>query len=347
LRFFNGCVFVTPKAIIFVKPQTRNDSMKIIVMGTGPFAVPSFQWLMQSEHAVTMLVTRPIEDAGRRRKSLANPMRSYAESHPSITIFDPPDINAAAVIERLAAEAADLLVVCDYGQILSPEALSAARMGGINLHGSLLPAYRGAAPINRAIYNGDRESGVTVIHMTPRLDGGPLLVQKRIAIGDDETAAQLEPRMAELGVSAIREALQMLSTWDGHSTLGQLQQTDKVSRAPRLTKQDGNIDWLRPARQLFNQIRAFQPWPGSFTYWLPDHSEPLRLIVQSAKVDDDAAVAEPGTIQSVFAAGIGVATGQGVLQLLQVQPAGKRTMTVAEFLRGRPLVVGERFGSPG
>ncbi len=324
--------------------------MKIIVMGTGPFAVPTFKWLLESEHEIPMLVTRPIEEPGKRRKSQANPMLEFAEQAGGMEIFDPANVNDSNSLQVIQNVKADLLMVCDYGQILSHAALGTTRLGGINLHGSLLPRYRGAAPINWAVYNGEKETGVTVIHMTPRLDGGPMLVQRRITIGDDETAEQLEPRMSALGVSAVAEAITILESWNGIDEIGRMQNQSLATRAPRLNKQQGNLDWSRSARELFNQIRAFQPWPGSFTHWVPAGSDtstnpPLRLIVQRAKVVNELATVPPGTVQAITDSSIHIATGSGLLGLLDVQPAGKRTMTVTEFLRGRPVNAGDTFES--
>ncbi len=170
-------------------------------------------------------------------------------------------------------------------------------------------------------------------------------MQKKIAIGPDETADQLEPRMAELGVTAVAEAMDQLEIWDGQSDLGAIQDASRASRAPRLTKQQGHLDWSRGAAELFNQIRAFQPWPGSFSCWMPGGGEPLRLIVHQAVVINQAAHVRPGTVQRVTDSGICVATGDGLLELRQVQPAGKRSMSAAEFLRGRPVREGDRFGN--
>ena len=324
--------------------------MKIIVMGTGPFAVPTFEWLLESEHEIPMLVTRPIEDPGKRRKSQANPMREFAEQAGGLEILDPANVNDERSLAALREVQADLLMVCDFGQLLSRDALTTTRLGGINLHGSLLPKYRGAAPINWSVYNGDTETGVTVIHMTPRLDGGPMLVQRTIAIGADETAEQLEPRMSALGVSAVADAIAMLDSWNGVDEIGTIQDQSLATRAPRLNKQQGNLDWSRTARELFNQIRAFQPWPGSFTHWVSADSDaannpPLRLIVQRAEVVDASVTVSQGTVQSVTESTIIVATAGGLLGLLEVQPAGKRTMTVTEFLRGRSVKTGDTFES--
>lgn len=324
--------------------------MKIIVMGTGPFAVPTFKWLLESEHEIPMLVTRPIDDPGKRRKSQANPMLEFAKQAGGLKILDPADVNDEQSVAALRDVQADLLMVCDFGQILSRDALATTRLGGINLHGSLLPKYRGAAPINWSVCNGDTETGVTVIHMTPGLDSGPMLVQRTIAIGADETAEQLEPRMSALGVSAVAEAIAMLEAWNGVDEIGTIQDQALATRAPRLKKQQGNLDWSRSARELFNQIRAFQPWPGSFTHWVSadgdtSNNTPLRLIVQRAEVINVSATVPPGTVQCVTDSAIHVATASGLLGLLEVQPAGKRTMTVTEFLRGRAVRVGDTFVS--
>ena len=322
-------------------------------MGTGPFAVPAFRWLVQQGHEIALVVTRPIEDAGKRRKSVANPVREYAETLISeqglgFEIFAPPSVNSADAVEKLNQADADLMFVCDYGQILSNEALAATGMGGINLHGSLLPKYRGAAPINWAVYRGEQETGVTVIHMTPRLDGGPTLSQDALPIGEFETAEQLEPRMAELGVKTVAKAIALLKEWDGNSSIGELQDKTLVTKAPRLQKKQGQVDWAESARQLFNQIRAFQPWPGSFTHWMPNDGKPIRLIVHAAAVDDSSPSPDDsvGTVTGVSDEGIAIATGQGLLVLTRIQPSGKNVMPVADFLRGRKVAIGDRFGEP-
>jgi len=196
--------------------------MQLILFGTGPFAVPSYASLIE-KHDVLALVTRPIQDSGKRRKTAANPTRDLAVEK-GIPVFDPPSCNDDEFVATLREFSADLFVVCDYGQILSSPCLASARLGGINLHGSLLPKYRGAAPIQWCVFNGDTETGVTVIHMTPKLDGGPCIVKQALAIGDDETSEQLEPRLSQLGVSAVAEAIEMLETWDGESVLGEVQE---------------------------------------------------------------------------------------------------------------------------
>jgi methionyl-tRNA formyltransferase len=329
--------------------------MRLVMMGTGPFAVPTFEALLDSPHVVLGLVTRPAV-AGPRGRAPANPMRAVAERR-GVPVWDPASANDDAFVQQLANLHADLLVVCDYGQILKPPALASARLGGINLHGSLLPRYRGAAPVQWAVYEGDAETGVSVIHMTPQLDGGPLLEVRRVAIDEAENAAELESRLSRLGVEAVLRAIDTLAQWDGRSELGQTQNQALATKAPRISKQQGAIDWNRPARRIRDQIRAFQPWPGAYTFWLQARSGPLRLALQraalrdtatpSAQPEENPSASHPSVPGTVVAAGgnvLELATGAGRLAIEQLQVSGKRSMSVAEFLRGYPVAVGDRFG---
>ena len=325
--------------------------MRIIMFGTGPFAVPTLRSLIDSNHQVLAVVTRPIQDAGKRRKTAANPTRDLAEQR-AIPVFDPPTANGAAFVQQLRDLQAELFVVCDYGEILSRDCLGAAKLGGINLHGSLLPKYRGAAPINWAIYNGDRQTGITIIHMTAKLDGGPCLAQAVLDIGPEETTADVEPRLAELGVEPVHIAINMLTTWDGESSLGTKQDPRLATKAPRLKKSDGQIVWARSAQQIVNQIRAFQPWPGSFTNWNAQHlKQPLRLILhravsetpESLTTETPSSALEPGQVAISEKNRLAIQTGEGLLSIKQIQPAGKRLMEIEEFLRGHQPAIGDRF----
>ena len=318
--------------------------MRLILFGTGPFAVPSFQSLIDdAAHEVAALVTRPIADAGKRRKTAENPTRDLGVAE-GLTVLDPADVNDAAFVKTLADYQADLFVVCDFGQILSNDCLGAAKLGGINLHGSLLPKYRGAAPINWAIYHGEATTGVTIIHMTPRLDGGPILVKAETKIGTSETTEEIEPRLAELGVQPVHDAIAMLEKWDGQSTIGQPQDQTLATKAPRLKKSQGLIDWTQSATQIINHIRAFQPWPGTFTHW-HGPKQPLRLIVHTASNDANVSDpdAQPGHVIACDPQQLVIQTGDGALSLDHVQPAGKKKMPIADFLRGRQPAVGDRF----
>lgn len=318
--------------------------MRCIMMGTGPFAVPLFR-LLPAHHRVPVLVTRPPAAQRSRKGDAPNPMREAAETL-GVPVYAPPDVNSEEARGRLAEWQPDVLVVCDYGQILAAETLSTARLGGINLHGSLLPRYRGAAPVSWAIARGETETGVSVIHMTPRLDAGPCLVQRKTGIGADETAPELEHRLALLGADAALEALTLLEQWDGQSPLGERQDASQATRAPRIRKEQGRIDWRRPAHQLRNQVRAFQPWPGSFTHLDTGKGEPLRLILERVAVVPLAAAAPPGTVVESDGHRLWIACGQDALSIERIQPAGKRVLSIDEFLRGYRVPPGHVFPLP-
>ena len=314
--------------------------MKLLMMGTGPFAVPSFQRLVQSRHEVVCLITRPDKLARGRKHAPPNPMRDAAQEL-GIQVFAPGSINAPEGLDLLDQQATDLFVVCDYGQILSSDALSRARLGGINLHGSLLPKYRGAAPINWALLRGDKTVGITVIHMTPRLDGGPILCQRSIEVGDHEDAVQLEDRLSKLGVDAVLESVDQLEQWDGVSSIGWPQDKELVTRAPRLKKSDGLIDWSQSAEAIFNQVRALKPWPGTYTNLLRSQKDPLRVLVHDVRVYEGEVEGEPGEGRDA-ASGIVVKSGCGAVLISSLQPTGKRKMDSGDFVRGYGATL--RFG---
>jgi methionyl-tRNA formyltransferase len=241
-----------------------------------------------------------------------------------------------------------LLVVCDYGEILRPETLATAALGGINLHGSLLPKYRGAAPVQWAILRGERETGNSVIQMTPGLDAGPCLAQQRTPIDPDEDAGQLETRLAAMGAELVVRVVDQLES--GTATAIE-QDPRSASKAPRLKKEQGAIDWSRPAQEIKNQVRGLRPWPRAFTFWRRADEEPSRLnIDRVAAVPPTAGVAsatldlQPGTVLDTIGKLI-IVTGHGILEILELQPAGKRSMPAADFLRGHRIQAGDRFGT--
>ena len=200
--------------------------------------------------------------------------------------------------------------------------------------GRLLPKYRGAAPINWALLNGDEVAGITVIHMTPRLDGGPMICKRSLDVGVSEDAVALEERLSNLGVEAVIEAIELLTDWDGESTLGEPQEKELVTKAPRLSKSDGAIDWNKPAKQLFDQVRALKPWPGTFSNLLRAGKDPMRVIIHEVtKCAAMDGLADPGAGQSTEQ-GIVVACGEDALCIKRIQPAGKRVMDSEEFVRG-------------
>ena len=315
--------------------------MRLIMMGTGSFGVPTFRELYKTHHTVVALVTGPVRTHRGKRVAAASLIRDVAHQH-GTPIFNPEDVNTRQSQARLREYEADLLVVCDYGQILSAGTLASARLGGVNLHGSLLPKYRGAAPINWAVYHGERETGVTVIHMTPKVDAGPCIAQARTPIEPDETAVQLEQRLAEMGAWLTRRAIDAVEA----GRLEALPQDPALaSKARRLKKSDGAIDWSTPAAVIKNQVRAMEPWPKTHTFWHRQKGAALRLILGPVSaIDPNDSDAPPGTVLEAEAERLVVAAGTGAVGLHGVQPAGKRMMDVRQFLRGYRVRPGDRFG---
>lgn len=316
--------------------------LRLVLMGTGPFAVPSFEALAGAGHRIVQVVTRPERPGPGNRPPIKSPVRVWAENR-GLPVVAPESINAAESITMLTAAQADLLVVCDYGQILKPAALATARLGGINLHGSLLPAYRGAAPVQWAILCGDAETGVSVIHMTPKLDAGPVLASRRTPIDAKETAGELESRLSKIGVDPTLEAIERLR--DGspvaEHSLGEPQDPERASRAPRLNKTDGRIVWTRPANELDWHVRGMQPWPGAYTETPADggrRSQPVRLTITDVDPTDRSVPegTDAGTVQ-IDRSQLWVAAGDCWLRINRLKPAGRREMDAEEWLRGRPI----------
>ena len=315
----------------------------MILMGTGPFAVPAFEAVRAAGYPISLVMTRPQPTVKSRGGPPPTPVRDWANSH-GLPLEAPASINAPETVDRLRRETADLLVVCDYGQILRPDALAASRLGGINLHGSLLPAYRGAAPVQRAMLAGEHETGVSVIHMTPKLDGGPIVATRRTQIRPDETAGELEQRLAESGVDAVLEAIDLLADQPTAGAVGALQDAAKVSQAPRLTKSEGQIDWTKPGRLIDAHVRGMQPWPLAFTFLdKGDGKPPLRLVIRDVDFQPDASIRPDqfGTLVSEDELQIGCADGRIVVR--RVQPAGKKEMTGQDLLNGHRLQLGTPF----
>lgn len=322
------------------------------MMGTGPFAAPTFESLLDGPHQVLAAFCQPERPVVGKKAPPESPIALLAKER-DVPLYRPASINSPEAHEILKRLDVDLFVVCDYGQILSSETLSLAKKGGINLHGSLLPRHRGSAPVQWAIYRGDEITGVTVIHMTPKLDGGPMLVVERRPIAPRETADRLEQRLSFLGPATVQRALAMLETWDGESPIGELQDQTLATKAPRLKREDGRVDWSRSAMEIERQFRAFQPWPGVYSWARVSDGRTLRTILNDIRLDEGLdAPSEPGKGLDAGAAGevlyadrerIRVQTGRGTVSIRAIQPAGKRSLTPAEFLNGYPLKIGDRF----
>ena len=322
--------------------------MRLILLGTGPFAVPTLRSLAAGRHELPLVVTRPPQ--GRRPEP--SPIQRAGEEL-GLNLWSPDSVNTPDAESRLKLLAADLFVVCDYGEILRPETLATTRLGGINLHGSLLPKYRGAAPVQWAILSGETETGNSVIQMTPGLDAGPCLAQQRTAIDADEDAGQLEQRLASMGAELVARVIEELESGTAKPVE---QDASHASKAPRLKKEQGAIDWSRPAQEIKNQVRALRPWPRAFTVWHRAGGEPLRLNIDKVAVHPlppgegrvrESATPPPAHGTVLDATGrLLIAAGDGALEIIELQPAGKRSMPAAEFRRGYRPRPGERFGPP-
>jgi methionyl-tRNA formyltransferase len=319
--------------------------LRIVVMGTGPFAVPMFAALRASPHEIVAVVTRP-DHAPPGRRPPPNPMRAAATAA-GLPILDPEHVNDPAAVAAIAALRPDLFVVCDYGQILSRELLAVPPLGGINLHGSLLPRHRGAAPVQWAILAGDAATGVSVIHMTPGLDAGNVITAAATPIGSHETAADVEQRLAELGRGPVVEAIAVLQDAVAASRpVGVPQDAAAATRAPRITKADGIVDWTHDAGRIERMRRALEPWPRATTFFERGDGVRQRLVLENvAVVASPAAGAAAGTVLVAGGDRFVVACGGGTaVEILRLVPEGRRSMSAAEFLRGSPLREGSRLG---
>jgi methionyl-tRNA formyltransferase len=314
--------------------------LKLIMLGTKNFALPTFNRLAESGHQMLALVTQPDRPQGRKQELIPSQIKQSALAR-GIPVYQPEDVNGAQSLAWFREQGPDLIVTAAYGQILSGELLGVPRLGGINLHGSILPAYRGASPVARAIQNGDTESGVTVIRMTPKIDAGGMIAFARTAIGPEETAGELEGRLAELGAPLIAECVDRLA--DGEVEILPQDQS-RVTRAPKLRKEEGDIDWSKSAEAITRLVRAMNPWPLSRTYWHPGESGRRRVMLLVYAARPVAGSGEPGRVIAAGAGGLVVAAGTGDVELVTVQPVGKRPMPAVEFLKGNRVAVGDRFG---
>ncbi len=315
--------------------------MRIVFACTGTFGLPSLRALMDGGQEVVLLVTQPDRPAGRGRTLRIGPVKRLAKDR-GVPVFQPENVNTPAAVRRIRDARPDLLLVVAYGQILNRRLLDVPRYGANNLHGSLLPKYRGAAPINWAVIHGETETGLSVIQMTEQMDAGDILGQRATPIGPDETAGEVHDRLADLGARLVTEVVREIPLDEVEP---RPQNETQATYAPRLRKRDGRIDWDRPAPDVYNHIRGVTPWPGAFTF-LPTagRKTPLRIGVDRAARSPLApGKAEAGEVVSAGADGIDVACAAGAVRILELTPAGKRAMTAADFLNGHPLDAGDRF----
>jgi methionyl-tRNA formyltransferase len=309
--------------------------MRVLFIGTGDIGLPSLEWLLSTpKHTVVGVVTQPDKPVG--RKQVLTPLQIKVRALAAgLTVMQPLKIRHA--VEELKAFNADVAIVIAYGQILSRAVLDVPPLGCLNVHTSLLPRHRGAAPIQAAIRDGDTETGVTIMFMDEGLDTGDILLMQRMAIADDDTGGSLHDKLALQAPAALEEALDLLAT--GHPPR-EKQDESKVTHVRKLTRQDGRLDWTRPAIELDRLVRAFTPWPGT-SCLLKEAQMKIHRAQVIAHAD---ACPVPGTIVSANANGILVSCGSGVLNLLEVQIEGGKRLPAADFLRGHPLQAGDVLG---
>lgn len=310
--------------------------LKIIFAGTPAFAAVALEALLQSSHEVIAVYTQPDRPAGRGLKLTASPVKTLALNY-NLPVHQPASLKGGDEQEKLKNLNADVMVVAAYGMLLPAAVLEIPPLGCINIHPSLLPRWRGAAPIQRTLHAGDKMTGVTIMQMDQGLDTGPILMQENYEIGPHETSQTLHDKMAEMGAVALIRALDLLSE---NKIEPKVQDNSLATYAHKLSKEEALIDWMRPAIELENEIRAFNPWPIAHTSW---RDLPLRIWM--AKTLDISTKAEPRTIVAVSKEGLDIATGNGVLRLLQVQLPGGKPLSIADFYNARQheLKVGEKL----
>jgi methionyl-tRNA formyltransferase len=309
--------------------------LRIVYFGTPAFAVPPLEALLASRHQVVAVVSQPDRPRGRGHQLHPTPTREIADAH-GIPVLQPTRIKDPAFLHAVRHLTPDLGVVAAYGRILPDDLLGIPRLGMINVHASVLPRYRGAAPIQRAVLAGDEETGVTIMQVVSELDAGPMLAVTKVPIPSDATSGEIEAAVASAGAPLLIRVVDDLSQG---RVLGTAQDPAGVTFAPKVTKEEGSIDWSQPARVVHNRVRGLQPWPLAST-----HLGGRRYVVRRITIDPATTTQPPGTIIEAHGETLAVAVGNGtVVRILEIQPEGRRSMTVREFLAGHHPAVGDRF----
>lgn len=309
--------------------------MKIIYMGTPDFAVAPLEAILKAGHEVTAVVTQPDRQKGRGREVQYSPVKECALSY-GIPVLQPLKIKEKDAVEELRKYPADIFVVAAFGQLLSEEILNMPRLGCINIHASLLPAYRGAAPIQWCVINGEEKTGVTIMQMAKGMDTGDILLQKEVVLDEKETGGSLFDRLMETGAELIVEVLPKIEAGELTPVV---QKEELATYAGKITKDMGNIDLAKSAVTIERLIRGLNPWPSAFT-----HYKGKILKIWEADVVSECANAEnpvPGTVIAMDKESFTLATGEGALRIRSLQPEGKKRMSCAEFMRGYEVKVGE------
>jgi methionyl-tRNA formyltransferase len=308
--------------------------MRIVFMGTPEFSVPTLEQLVQSEHSVVAVVTQPDRPKGRGRGMTASPIKTLALAS-GIDVLQPEKASAPEFIETLRGLNPDLIVVVAYGQILKQAVLDIPKNFCMNLHSSLLPKYRGAAPINWAIINGDKESGVTTMKMDRGMDTGDILLVSKTPITEQDNARTLHDRLAQMGADLATQTIEQI---EKKNLAPRPQDNDQATLAPKLKKQDGLIHWEKDAVTLCNLARGLTPWPGAFTFF-----KSKRLGLSAVEAADGEEDDSPGVIARITDHGIEVGTGKGRLVITELQPEGKKRMPAKSFLAGHKMLKGNIF----
>ena len=310
--------------------------MRVVFCGSGSFGLPALRALVESPHEVVKVITQPARPAGRGGKLRATPLAAGA-GRLGLPVVECPDINAPEVVAGISRLGADIIFVAAFGQMIRQAARAAARLGAVNLHGSVLPALRGAAPVNWAIIRGMRRTGVTIFSLVDAMDAGPIYAVDETDIAGGETAGELAERLAALGAGLTCRTLDELA--DGSAE--PLQQDESLAtRAPKLRKSDGHIDWSADAETIGNLIHGTWPWPGGQAVAVPRAGSPCPVTIARAAAAPGGGAAAPGELDQDML----VVTGSGRLRIIEIKPAGKRLMSWQDFLNGHRLSPGDRFG---
>ncbi|MGD8254646.1 MAG: methionyl-tRNA formyltransferase [Syntrophobacterales bacterium] len=307
----------------------------LIFMGTPGFAVPSLRALLDAEAPILLVITQPDKPKGRGRRVAAPPVKQLALER-GLPVYQPKKVKSVEAVERIKALGPSCLVLVAYGQLLSAEILEIPPLGAVNVHASLLPKYRGPAPIHWALIQGETETGVTTMFMDAGMDTGDILLQRKAVIQPGETAGSLHDRLAEEGARVLVETLDLLKRG---SLEPRVQDSSQATYAPMLAKEDGRVDWHEDAERICCRIRGLDPWPGSFTFWQGN-----RLKLFNCRALSISTQAEPGTVIAAAADGLQVAAGEGAVLIESVQLEGGRPLAVTDFLKGHHFQVEDKLG---
>ncbi len=309
------------------------NNLKIVFMGTPDFAVPCLKTLNEN-YEVIAVITQPDRPKGRGQKLTPSPIKEYALEH-NLTVLQPEKIKTSETEEQLKKLAPDLIVVVAFGQILSKAILDIPQLGCINVHASLLPKYRGAAPIHWSIINGETKTGITTMYMDVGLDTGDMILKEEVSISAKMNTGELHDTLMNIGAKTLLQTIKQIA--EG-SVVRNKQNDAKASYAPLLTKELERINWLLPAQEIYNLVRGLNPWPVAFSIF-----KGKKLKIWQTKVIDNVTIGEIGTVLSLTETGFTVQTGKGILEILELQPESKRKMTAKDFVCGNQIAINNKL----